>query len=367
MSPTSLARLTIFLAASGILLPAVPAIACTAIRLISRDGSVVVGRTMEFGFDVDSEAVVIPAGTKISSSLANSSHGMDYTTKFGVVGANAIGRKIIVDGMNEKGLYVGTLYLPGYAGYADPAKAVESRSLAPEDYGGWLLANFASVQEVRAHYQDVTLVPNPIEELGGLTLPAHYIVQDNTGAAVVIEPIDGSLKIHDDPLGVLTNSPTFDWHITNLRNYINLSATNVPAVALSDIKLTQFGQGTGMLGLPGDFTPPSRFVRAVFFSQLAVKNKTADETVPQMFHLMNAFDIPRGAVREDDNGQVDAEYTVWTSVSDLTNRRWAFRTYKDQSIRAIDVVKALKAAGGKVKTIAMDSDQVILDASTKFQ
>lgn len=356
----------IYLATLGFLLPTAVT-ACTSLRLTAGDEGVVVGRTMEFGFDIDSDALVVPAGTEVFSSLGDASKGMKYTTKFGVVGANAIGQKIIVDGINEKGLYVGILYLPGVAGYADPAKTDPTRSLAPEDYTGWLLANFSSVEDVKAHYHDVTIVPHPIDQLGGESVPGHFIVHDRTGASVVIEPINGSLIIHDNPLGVLTNSPTFDWHMTNLQNYINLRATNVPAVKVSGITLSQFGQGSGMLGLPGDFTPPSRFVRAVAFSQSAEKNKTTEETVPQVFHLMNAFDIPFGAVREVQDGQVHSEFTVWTSVSDLKNLRWTFRTFKDQSIHSIDLAKALKAAGNEIKTISMDSEQAIQDVSTTFK
>jgi choloylglycine hydrolase len=135
-------------------------------------------------------------------------------------------------------------------------------------------------------------VPNPIKEIGGESFPGHFVVHDSTGASVVIEPVDKTLKIYDNPLGVMANSPTFDWHVTNLRNYVNLTTTNVPPIEMSGIKLSQFGQGSGMRGIPGDFTPPSRFVRAVAFSQSAEKLATAEETVPQVFHIMNAFDIP---------------------------------------------------------------------------
>ncbi|WFB36900.1 choloylglycine hydrolase family protein [Kiritimatiellota bacterium B12222] len=360
-------RLAICATSFGLLFSPINSQACTGLHLIAADGGVVAGRTMEFGFDIQSDAIVVPAGTPISNSLSDPSKGMHYTSKWGMVGANALGKKIIVDGVNEKGLYVGTFYFAGEAGYADPASADPSRSLAPEDYGAWLLANFENITQVKAHFQDVTLLPHPIEEIGGISFPGHFIVRDSSGASVVIEPINGQLKIYDNPLGVMTNTPSFDWHLTNLRNYINLSATNVPAVKAADIILNPTGQGSGMLGLPGDFTPPSRFIRAVFFSQNAEQNKTVEETVPQVFHIMNAFDIPRGAVREDQNGEVHADYTVWTSVSDLKNIRWAFRTYKNQSIRTIDVQKALAAAQDKIKTISMDSEQDILDVSTSFK
>lgn len=341
--------------------------ACTGIRLIAEDGGAVVGRTMEFGFDVQSDVVVVPAGTELASSLSDPTQGMRYTSKYGMVGANILGMKVIVDGVNEKGLYVGGFYFPDYASYPELTAENSSRALAPEDYGAWLLANFASVEDVKANYDKVVLVPNPIKEIGGESFPGHFVVHDGTGACVVIEPVGKTLKLYDNPLGAFANSPEFPWHITNLRNYINLTALNVPPVEISGIRLAQLGQGTGMRGLPGDFSPPTRFVRAVAFSQSAMKLPTTEQTVPQVFHIMNAFDIPVGAVRDAHGGEVHNDFTVWTSVADLKNIRWLFRTYNDQNIRSVDVRTALEAAGEQVKVIEMDSQQPIEDISTRFK
>jgi choloylglycine hydrolase len=322
---------------------------------------------MEFGFDLQSDVVIVPSQTELTSSLSDKTQGMRYTSKYGMVGANVLGMNVIVDGLNEKGLYVGGFYFPGYAGYATPNPADHSRSLAPEDYGTWLLANFASVDEVKKHFNQVVLVPNPVKELGGESFPGHFVVHDTTGASVVIEPVDGVLKLHENPLGVFSNSPTFDWHMTNLRNYVNLTALNVPPVDAGGIKLAQLGQGSGLRGIPGDFTPPSRFVRAVAFSQTAQKLATAQETMAQVFHLMNAFDIPVGAVRDVHGDEMHVDYTVWTSVTDVKNLKWAFRTYQDQSIRVIDVRKSLAAAGNQPRIIEMDSEQPMVDVSAAFK
>ena len=124
------------------------------------------------------------------------------------------------------------------------------------------MTQFATIGEVRSAIQngECVIAPTVLEGWGTEAPPFHYIVFDNTGASIVIEPIDGKLKVFDNRLGVLTNSPAFDWHITNLRNYIALNPRNVPPVEIDGMKLRSFGQGSGMLGLPGDFTPPSRFV-----------------------------------------------------------------------------------------------------------
>lgn len=341
--------------------------ACTALRLTAEDGGVVVGRTMEFGFDPESDALVVPAGTKLTSTLADKSKGIHYVAKYGFVGANFKGLDIVLDGVNEKGLYIGGLYLPGYSSYPENSPQIESRALAPEDYGTWLLANFANVEEVKAGFDKAVMVKSPNAVIGGITFPGHFLVTDASGASVVIEPIDEKLVLFENPLGVLTNSPTFDWHMTNINNYVNLRAANPDPIDFGDKKVVQLGQGAGMLGLPGDYTPPSRFIRAVAFSQTAVQLSTTEETVLQMFHIMNAFDIPLGAITDTKQKMFKHDYTIWTSVSDLKNIHWAFKTYKGQSIRSIDVRKAVRNAGNKVKFIEMDSEQSAEDVSTKFK
>jgi len=347
---------------------ATTALACTGLRLIAADGSVVIGRTMEFGFDVGSQAFVVPRGTRLDNALEDPRTTFSYTTRLGFVAANAMGKAAVVDGVNEHGLYVGAHYFPGYAGYNELTDENAAVAIAPEDYGTWVLSTFGSVAELRARFDEPVLVGNPIEEIGGQPFPAHFVVHDASGESVVIEPIDGRLVLHENPLGVITNSPSFDWHMTNMSNYMNLTATNVPPLELTNgARLEQFGQGTGMLGLPGDFTPPSRFVRAAAYSQSAQKLPSAEQTVHQAFHVMNMFDIPKGAVQDVHDDEVHIDYTVWTSVADLENRRWLFRTYNDQSIRVIDVRDALDAAGDEVRIISMDSEQQIEDVSTHFE
>jgi choloylglycine hydrolase len=174
----------------------------------------------------------------------------------------------------------------------------------------------------------------------------------------VIEPTNGTLKIFDDPLGVLTNSPTFDWHLTNLSNYASLKPMIAAPVNIGGMTLTSFGQGSGFYGLPGDFTPPSRFVRAVAFQASAVQSASGIDAVQQAFHLLNNFDIPVGAVRDKVNGKTIDEWTLWTSVEDLKNRQFYFRTYNDQSLRNVDVRKMLAATGGKVSVMPMESGQM---------
>lgn len=345
--------------------------ACTGLRLIAKDGGVVVGRTLEFGLDPQSEILVFPAGTEIKSSLDDKSKGITYTSKYGIVGANGFGYNIHADGVNEAGLYVGLHYYPGYASYNQPDSSKYDISMAAEDYGTWLLANFASVAEVKNNFNKVFLVENPLEVLGNISMPAHFVVHDKTGASVVIEPLNKKLVIFDNPVGVFTNSPSFDWHVTNLNNYMNLSVINVEPFDFGGQQLRAPGEGSGLRGLPGDGTPPSRFVRAAIYSQSAIKQETAVLTVPQVFHLMNNFDIPVGSVREvvkmADGTQVSNEITSWTTVIDLKNLSYSFKTYQGQQVCQVDIQEALKAAKGKVRHISMVSEFTVIDVSNKFK
>ncbi len=329
--------------------------ACTGIRLIATDGTVVVARTLEFGADIQSKVAVFPAGTTITGLLPNNATGITFKTKYGIVGANGFGLPMVVDGLNDQGLYVGEFFWPGYAGYANVTPENASRSMAGYQYSMWILGNFSSVAQLKAAYDQVSLAPTIVPQMG-MAPPVHFRVVDKTGASVTIEPIGGKLVIYDNPFGILTNAPTFDWHMTNLSNYAGLSPMMHEAVTVQGHTLNSFGQGSGFFGLPGDFTPPSRFVRAVAFQVTAVKPATSSDAVQQAFHILNNFDIPVGAVRDVVGGKTIDEWTLWTSAVDLNNLQFYFRTFNDQSLRVVDVRKALAAAGSSVAQLPMETD-----------
>ena len=276
-----------------------------------------------------------------------------------MVGANGFDVPVIVDGLNEKGLGIGIFYFPGYAKYQAVEHDDVGRAVAPWELPLYLLGNCANVEEA-VHAAKNVRVGDVVEPNLGFVPPCHYILSDAGGRCVVLEYIGGQLKIHDNPLGVMSNSPSFDWHLTNLRNYVNLTVTNVPPLDMAGITLGGLGQGSGMLGLPGDFTPPSRFVRAVAFSQSALPVATAREGVLQAFHILNQFDIPKGAARGVEQGRQVADYTLWTSVSDLKNLRYHFRTFDNSRIRMIDLRKTDLDAKG-IKTFSMAGQEIIED------
>jgi choloylglycine hydrolase len=334
--------------------------ACTGIRLKAADGTVVFARTLEFGIDLGSEVLVIPRGYARTGTTPEGDSGLKWTAKYASVGMNAEGLPILIDGVNEKGLAAGLFYFPTTAGYAKYNPSQAAKTIAPWEVGSWILENFATVDEVRRNLGSV-VVPEVILKQMGFVPPVHYAIHDASGKSIVIEYVSGSLHVYDNPLGVLTNSPSFDWQTTNLRNYLNFSLMNVPPVHLGSLTLVGFGQGTGMLGLPGDITPPARFVRAVAYTNSVFPPKTGNEAVLQAFHILNNFDIPRGSAREDQkdqHGNVIADYTVWTSASDLKARRYYFRTYENSQIRSVDLMK-MPIDSKEVTRISMKGDEVI--------
>jgi choloylglycine hydrolase len=333
--------------------------ACTGIRIKPQDGSLLVARTMEFAADLQSNVIVIPRQMDYVGTAPGDKPGGRWKTKYAVAGANGFGMPIVVDGLNEKGLAAAIFYFPDYAKYQEVSKAEEA--IAPWELPTYLLSTCANVKEAVDAVKRVR-VGATVQKDMGIAPPCHFMVADVSGQYVVLEYVDGELKIHDNPLGVITNAPTFDWHLTNLRNYVNLSVTNVPPVAISGIKLAGLGQGSGMLGLPGDFTPPSRFIRAVAFTQSALPAANAHDGVLQAFHILNQFDIPKGAARGVEQSKTVADYTLWTSVSDLENARYYFRMFANSRIRVVDL-KKMDLDAKDVKTISMAGPEVIEDLS----
>ena len=348
-----------------------PGFACTGISLRAKDGAAVRGRTLEFGFPMQSKVLIVPAGKEMTGTLPDGGKGLTYTSRYALVGANALNMPVILDGINDQGLSIGLFYFPGYAKYTHLTAENAKRAIAPHEFGMWVLANFASVDEVRKGIEDIVVVPTPAPGLGsaeGMVPPTHFFIQDKTGKSIAVEPVDGTLKVHDAPLGVMANAPTYDWHMTNLSNYLNLSVNDIESKQLGDVKVESFGAGSGLLGIPGDFTPPSRFVRAAIYSQAAVPNAKADDAVFAAFHILNQFDIPKGSVVNDAIGGKMNEITEWTSVADLKNLRWYFRTYEDQSVRMVDLKEALAAAKGEITSIDMESSkQPIANVSADVQ
>lgn len=342
--------------------------ACTGLMLKAQDGSIVHGRTVEFVIKVDASMALIPRGYKFTSQTPIENAGLKYTTKYAAIGSFSFDNVKILDGLNEKGLSVGVFYFPVFAKYAPITSKNKHKALSPVDFPNWILTQFATVGEVRKAIENnkVVIVPTVMKNWGPQPPPFHYIVYDKTGNSIIIEPIDGKLVIYDNPLGVITNAPTFDWHMINLRNYLALNPKSTQKISVNKLDLKEIGQGNGMLGLPGDFSSPSRFIRAAVFSATAVPPQTSKDGINQIFHILNAFDIPIGVAREERDGLTLTDYTMFTTAIDPQNLRYYYKSYDDQTIRSIDL-KKLDLTGTQIKTFKVGGKQEIVDASSKLE
>lgn len=335
--------------------------ACTGILLKANDHSVVHGRTLEFGLKIDLSTVVVPRGHEFVGTTPNGT-GLKYKSRYAAVGAIAFDQLAMLDGLNERGLSVGTFYFPGFAGYSEITSSNQPQALSPTEFPNWILTQFATLDEVKAALKEVVIAPTVVKTWGELPQPFHYIVYDAQGRSLVIEPVNGELITYDNPLGILTNSPGFEWHLTNLRNYINLTPYNVKPMTIDGLSLAPFGQGSGLVGLPGDFTPPSRFVRAAIFCATATPSETSQEAIFQAFHILNQFDIPVGVARQKEGNVIKSDYTQITCVRDPRTLKYYFKTYEDPSIQYIDltqfdyngtaVKKAMTTSVGKAYNIS---------------
>lgn len=355
-SPRILCALLLVSAAALAALPTRPAEACTGVTLKAKDGAVLFGRTLEWGsFDLHSRIVVVPRGYRFSAVTPDGKPGFSWDTRFGAVGVDAVEKDFIVDGLNETGLAVNVFYHPGSASYQpyDPAQA--SASMGPLDVCQFLLTTCQSVDEARRAVATVRVVP-VLEPAIGIAPPIQLIVTEPNGTAIVIEFIDGQTRIHEAPLGVITNSPTYDWHMTNLRNYVNLSAVALPEKAIEELDFKPLGGGSGMIGLPGDFTPPSRFVRAVAFSQTARPTASGDEAVYELFRILDNFNVPLGSSEgtgeETTKGMRSA--TLWTTVYDTKNLKMYYHTAHNRRVRMIDLGRIDFDASKELRRMPME-------------
>lgn len=364
-------KVALSLFASSFLAVSISAVACTSMVFKAQDGTGIYARTMEWGAtDLKSELVRVPRDRSFSSALGGEKMGKTWKNPLGFVGINAAGLPYATDGMNESGLAAGALFYPGFAEYQTLEEKSRTDTISSVDVLNYLLGNFKNVEEVRQAVPNIRVVRNlDIEKQFGGPIPLHYIVTDASGASIVIEYTKGQLAIYDNKVGVMTNSPSYDWHLLNLRNYANLKP-NGPATSrsINGVSLEPFGAGSGMLGLPGDFTPPSRFVRAVAFVQTMEPVKDAAEAVSAASTMLNNFDIPKGLVREGTSVDDDHfGYTQWSVIADTRHKVYYYWTMYDRRIRSVDLAK-MDFSGAPASGFPLDRarSQDVEDRSADF-
>lgn len=312
---------------------------CTSFQLRANDESVCVGRTMEFPDMLGAKLTVLPRGLTLTS-LSPSGPGASWTTTYGVVGMDAVGAaQWLTDGMNEKGLYAGALYMPDFASYEEPSTEA-GRNLAILDGVAYVLTQAATVAEAFTLLDGVT-VWGPGNPLIGDVPPLHIVLHDSTGASGVVEFEDAAQKHRDNPLGVATNAPYLDWHYDNVRNYLpQLHAANPAPVEIRGIRFAPLSQGQGFVGLPGDSGSAGRFLRAAVYVMTLQPAADADSLEHLCLHALNNFDIPVGMMTGTNAAGVEQDdQTKWSSIASLSAQRYVVRLQSNPQPLVIDLAQ----------------------------
>lgn len=308
---------------------------CTSLTFESTQKNHFLARTMDFGFELDGRPIAMPRNHAWTTHF-----GQKQQSPYGFVGT---GRKLeeyfFADGVNEKGLSIAELYFLDEAKYV-PEPVENKLNLAPHEFILWVLGEIATIDELKQRIDEIVLVNAPVSLLG-ITVPLHFIITDRTGKSVVVETNSGAIEIKDNPIGVMTNSPEFEWHLKNLNNYIFIKPTNNPATSIDGYELKPFGQGSGTFGLPGGYTSPERFARTVYTRHLTEKGQTTGDAVNAVFHILDNVTIPKGVNIKND-GSVD--YTQYRAIMDVDDLVYYLNPYSTQDVFSVTLTEELLTA-----------------------
>lgn len=248
-----------------------------------------------------------------------------------------IGMATVVDGYplyyeatNEKGLSMAGLNFPGIATYLPPQSNLDN--VAPFELIPWILGQCATAAEARARISRMNAANIPFSDKFPLS-PLHWLVSDRT-QSIVVEPMASGLRIFDNPTGVLTNNPPFDFHLYHLANFMQVSTSPAENRFSADLGLKPYSNGMGGLGLPGDFSSSSRFVRACFVKQNSVCGESEEECVSQFFHILSSVAMPRGCVKM---GKDKYEITRYSCCCNTDQGIFYYSTYDNPQINGVDM------------------------------
>lgn len=354
--------------AGAMALPSI-AHACTSLLYTDANGAPYAGRTMELPMELPYEATYFPKGIDFSSK-ADDQPALNFQGKYGFMSLTVpdpITKDLkVVEGLNDQGLSFSVLAYASTKGPKDMLKKTTD-ALAAIDLGAWALSQFKNVAEVKAALEEQPVLVTALLPLGILKTPFHYTLHDASGDSLVIEFANGKQNVIDNPIGVMTNGPEFDWHMTNLNNYTFLNNKDQSKLELNGVHLEQPDSGIATVALPASNTSVGRFVRAVYYSQFAEKAKTPEKAITTLAHVMNNFDRPRGITVDNRfTGELanitapgveghpiyTTEYTSWTALSDLRQLQFSVRSYANMNYINFDL--AALANEKEKKTIKLD-------------
>ena len=298
---------------------------CTAISFKANNHYF--GRNLDLYYNYREQITVTPRNFPIKFSMLG-----ELKNHYAIIGMATVEEvfPLYYDAMNEKGLAAAALNFPGNAHYFNPQKG--RVNLAPFEVILWVLSNFSTVDEVENAAKNLNIVN--IDFSPDLpNTPLHWMISDKN-RSLVLEQVGDGLKIHNNPIGVLTNNPPFEVQTTLLQNYWYLSAKNPEKIFLKNLKSKPYSLGMGGIGLPGDASSPSRFVRAAFVLENSVCDGEEIAEVGQFFHILSSVEQQKGVTEVKKNL---FEYTLYSSCLNTGKGIYYYTTYQNRSITGVDM------------------------------
>ena len=312
--------------------------ACTSLIVKDLNNNVYHGRGMELTFGEGlSSLTYYPKGFTFQHMAPDKSKGLAYDAKYAILAITTpisiFDPNAAMEGFNDVGLAFSLNMMP-----ADPLVDLTvdqyPNSVPFASFGEWVLANFATVEELKAGIHGANFWSEELMMLGGLKSPFHFAIYDKEGGSVVVEVKNGALIVYDNPTGVMTNGPEFPWHIENLNNYAHMTNVETVEGKIGNINLRQPDSGIATSVLPSSATSVGRFVKAFYYSSFANKVDDADLQIAELSHIMNNFDRPKNITKEVASMAKDGtpekymtEFTLWVVLTDLTRGQLYVRLY----------------------------------------
>ncbi len=315
---------------------------CTGIRFTSEQGGMFFGRNLDWSGSYGEQVVLTPRGYLRKWAYGPEGRS-NFTPRALAYGGESsmhavIGMGIVVgnvplyfDCANEAGLAVAGLNFPGFARFEQNPLAGKV-NVAAYEFPLWVTSNFDTVDQLEAALREVAIVAKPVDERYGVSL-LHWLIGD-ANRSIVVEYGEEGMRVHHDEADVLANQPGFEWQQENLRNYLSLTSRFPKEVSWRGAKLAPYGSGLGMRGLPGDYSSPSRFVRAAYLNAHHPAREGEGANVLRLFHTLGGVAMVDGAAQMESGF---FEKTVYTGGYSAQTRTYYFNTYDDPAIKYVSM------------------------------
>ena len=300
---------------------------CTAISYKTKNHYF--GRNLDLEYSYEESVVITPRHFPFEFRKER-----EFLKHFAIIGIAYVEHDypLYYDATNEKGLSMASLSFPGNAVYKSEQE--DKYNVAPFELIPWVLGQCSNVQEARMLLEKTNVIKLAYNKELPLTA-LHFMVSDKY-ETIVVEPLDNGLQIYENPVKVLTNNPMFPYHLHHLNNYMYLTKKEPVNQFAKELLLETYSRGMGAMGLPGDLSSSSRFVRAAFTKWNSCDGETEEESVSQFFHILGSVEQQKGCVQIEKGAY---EYTIYSTCCNTDKGIFYYKTYDNSQITAVDMYK----------------------------